>query len=245
MGYWLRVHKQAVRKTRSVLYIDSRERLWIAIIVAILAILGLAIYGSKDAAIEEIIVRFAAATAIILSFPVIYAIRFVSVPPLFDKIQQEKIEQLEGERKPLLFMQFEDKQSYVDRVRVDDTTDATVYRIQVGNRSETTSIDEVRCVVKEISQWNHAYPNARLHPLHGPPAFELAAGGKHFVNFLWVPDTWDTMKILYRSSGLNSSIPKRNFKFLIEAQGKNIPTQGKWFDFTVDEHGKTSLKESE
>ena len=223
--------------------IDSRERLVIAIVGAILAVLGLALWGFKDAAAEEIIVRSAVAAAIILCFPVVYAMRFVALPSKVNNAQQKKIAQLEEKRKPLLSLNFENKPPFVNRIKLDDTTDATIYRTGIKNESMTNSIDEVRCVIKQIDQRKHAYTNAKLKPLHGPPAFQLAAGGEHVVSLLLVPDTWESMLILYADQGLNSSIPKQDFKFLIEAQGKNTPSRSKWFAFTVSSDGTTNLRE--
>ena len=79
--YWRPIHLQAVRETREALSIETRERLVIAIILWVIAIIGVWYVGDRADATSELVIHAAGLAALILGFPVVYAIKLASIPP--------------------------------------------------------------------------------------------------------------------------------------------------------------------
>jgi hypothetical protein len=70
--YWRFVARRAAIETAAVLRIHSREQIAAWVAVGILAILALAFWGSEDAAWDEIVLRGAFASIILLTLPFIF-----------------------------------------------------------------------------------------------------------------------------------------------------------------------------
>ena len=112
------------------LHIEANERLILAFICAVVAVVALIFIGSKDAAVEEIIIRAIGAALIILAFPFVYVRRLVSIPAQRDGAQRIQIERLEIEKLPVLTLDFENTADYVTPTEVEFSNEG-----MIGNRN--------------------------------------------------------------------------------------------------------------
>jgi hypothetical protein len=89
--YWRRVHGRALSDARHALLIESRERVVIAIILAVIALALIWMFGTHESALHELRVRLALTAAIFLAFPFVYVWKFFTAPA---RIDNEIINQL-------------------------------------------------------------------------------------------------------------------------------------------------------
>jgi hypothetical protein len=79
-NYWREVHRRAAQEARHALWIETKDRAMIAIILAAVSLVVIWTIGGKEAAWGELIVRMGATIAVVLAFPLVYAWKMIVVP---------------------------------------------------------------------------------------------------------------------------------------------------------------------
>lgn len=87
-NYWKRVHQRAMRDARDALWIETKDRLVVAVILAGLSVALVWILGGAEAALAELVAKIAYTAAILLLFPAIYVWKFVVAPAGMDAAEQ-------------------------------------------------------------------------------------------------------------------------------------------------------------
>ncbi len=169
--YWKRVGYRAYSETTALLGVDSREKIVIKGIFVVAIILALALFGSKDASTDEMIVRFTIIAVFVLLILLVYAWKFVDSPPRIEseaaaeanaKISslQERITALEDERQQILTFEFrpEDnkylevvRDTYASRIR-----EFKVGRVAVKNLSHAKMVQGLRLTL--VHYWEDKAP---------------------------------------------------------------------------------------
>jgi hypothetical protein len=82
--YWRYIHTLALSEAAHALELESRARIVIAAIAVLVALGGLAFWGSADASRDELIVRVAIGGVVIGLFPFIYLWKMIQIPAKID-----------------------------------------------------------------------------------------------------------------------------------------------------------------
>ena len=80
MGYWKDVHTRAVREARSTLRIETGAQMALLIVFTILTISLIWSFGGSGNAWDETVTKISATLATFLIFPLLYLVKFISVP---------------------------------------------------------------------------------------------------------------------------------------------------------------------
>lgn len=91
INYWRRVHRRALSDARHALLLESKERVVIAIILAVIGLALIWLFGAHEAALHELIVRLALTSAILLAFPFVYIWKFITAPAALDHESTTKL----------------------------------------------------------------------------------------------------------------------------------------------------------
>jgi hypothetical protein len=94
--FWSVVHTQAIQATRRLLGLESVAAIVIRALITIAIVAALMLWGSDDAANDEMIFRSVAAGLVILLAPFVYAGNFVRFLPAPARASHEKLTALEG-----------------------------------------------------------------------------------------------------------------------------------------------------
>jgi hypothetical protein len=93
--YWRIAHSRAVRDARNALWIETRERFIIALLLAIIALALIWLLGGREIAGHELIVQIALTVAVIVAFPFVYCWKLVTSPAKMQAEADNRIKQLE------------------------------------------------------------------------------------------------------------------------------------------------------
>ena len=93
--YWRAVHRGAFKDARTALWIETRERVGLALLLAIVALAIMWVLGGREIAGHELIVQIAVTTAVIAAFPFVYCWKFVTAPAKMRAEADNRIKQLE------------------------------------------------------------------------------------------------------------------------------------------------------
>jgi hypothetical protein len=94
-AYWCMVHRRAWRRAARCLGFTSRGALIFRVLLGVAAVGALLLWGSEDAARDEMIGRITLAVAVLAAFPVVYVHQFVRAPAEIHAQTIGKFERLE------------------------------------------------------------------------------------------------------------------------------------------------------
>jgi hypothetical protein len=93
--YWYTVHRRAVRDARNALWIETKERFMIALLLAIIALALIWLLGGREIAGHELIVQIALTAAVIVAFPFVYCWKLMTSPAKMQAEADDRIKLLE------------------------------------------------------------------------------------------------------------------------------------------------------
>jgi hypothetical protein len=129
--------------------------------------------------------------------------------------------------RPRLSLSFAPQRPLFEQLPNQDSILVSVVRVAVRNESNVETIHNVRVVLRDISDRDHAFPNAALTPIDGPATFYLAPGAEQNINVLEYPQQGFDIVLRYADHSLPSTllaVPGETYVLLIEAQGDGVPS---------------------
>lgn len=235
-GYWRHVHRLALKATRKNLGLEFRAQIVIRALLAIAVICALALWGSGDASLDEMITRGVVISFVIALFPLLYVWQFVSIPAALDKEKTGRIGELERRRQPQIELKTAAGCIWL-------TGNTASISVAVFNPTDTT----IRDVFVELDRFVDRMPilnlPRKLKPRDEPgPKFDLPPRRTQYV-ILATLDLKPKTRIEYQfvdRQRKDVSNPGE-YEIKLKAYGDGILPTNRLFPFKVSEDGNSVI----
>ncbi len=154
--YIRRLHQRAFRDACRFLHIESGKRAVIGVAFSAAAIALIWLFGARDLALGEIVLKIVLTALVVLAFPFVYAWKFAAAPAKMQAEADATIKRLAQTRCTL----------FIDSLRLMPDSDAknrNFWRMRIGNEGPATA-ENVRMTLRSAypkityGSWRNDYP---------------------------------------------------------------------------------------
>jgi hypothetical protein len=229
-SYWIRVHREAWSRVKATNGVAMLNLLVLGVSI-FGAIWGLAIWGSADAARDELIGRTVIAAIAVLFMVLHYVYSIKRIPDEWDSENRARIETLEKSQTPQLNLIIGNVGILREKaLPLDDGLLKTHLRASIKNLSSSQTIDDVEVVLANIS-------NEKGHLLHSiNKSLSFIENGKDQVTLNPLDQkyvTWATGRYFKHQDVHRIAFPGIGFEFKdtgpfivkLRVSGRNQPAQ--------------------
>lgn len=233
MSYWGRIHGEAFRRATST---AQTAVLNVAISASglLMALWGLSVWGSPDAAFDELVSRSMIALMAITGLVLQYALWIKRVPEEWDAAKRARIEELEREREPRV--SFVVNQSCL---WLDPNSEAITVSLGIHNPSSSTTLRDVFAEVDRFVEGSGPpnMPKKLLNRDTKDQKFDLPPGKTEFVEVLRVGKDKRRIEYLFLNRDHTDHSRPGRYKIKIKVYGDDMRPVNQFFPLKLDDDG--------